>query len=193
MSADSNRSATPDIKDVVLEEGQPLTFVADFETMPAIEPGEYTRHHAAEAAGRPRSRRGRSGARPLAGASRALASGRRPARGRRRHDPGGPHADAAREADQSGRRRAAVARRQGWRAGVAAERDDRDWRAGQPARVRRRADGRVGRRRARTSRSTTRRTTRRPSSAGARMDYAVTVKGFDRRSCCRSTTSSRRK
>ena len=34
--------STPDIKDVVLEEGRPLTFVADFETMPAIEPGEYT-------------------------------------------------------------------------------------------------------------------------------------------------------
>jgi trigger factor len=34
--------AAPDIKDVVLEEGQPLTFAADFETMPAIDPGEYT-------------------------------------------------------------------------------------------------------------------------------------------------------
>jgi trigger factor len=34
--------ATPDIRDVVLEEGQPLTFVADFETMPPIEPGDYT-------------------------------------------------------------------------------------------------------------------------------------------------------
>jgi trigger factor len=34
--------ATPDIRDVVLEEGQPLTFVADFETMPLIEPGDYT-------------------------------------------------------------------------------------------------------------------------------------------------------
>ena len=34
--------ATPDIKDVVLEEGRPLTFVADFETLPAIDPGEYT-------------------------------------------------------------------------------------------------------------------------------------------------------
>jgi trigger factor len=33
--------ATPDIKDVVLEEGQPLKFVAEFETMPAIDPGEY--------------------------------------------------------------------------------------------------------------------------------------------------------
>jgi trigger factor len=34
--------ATPDIRDVVLEEGQPLTFIADFETMPDVEPGEYT-------------------------------------------------------------------------------------------------------------------------------------------------------
>src|SRR4029079_8826351 len=34
--------ATPDIKDVVLEEGQPLTFLADFETIPPIDPGEYT-------------------------------------------------------------------------------------------------------------------------------------------------------
>lgn len=33
--------ATPDIKDVVLEEGKPLTFQADFETLPPIEPGEY--------------------------------------------------------------------------------------------------------------------------------------------------------
>jgi trigger factor len=33
---------TPDIKDVVIEEGQPLTFVADFETLPEIDPGEYT-------------------------------------------------------------------------------------------------------------------------------------------------------
>ncbi|MCC7009423.1 MAG: trigger factor [Acidobacteria bacterium] len=33
--------ASPDIKDVVLEEGQPLTFVADFETLPPIDPGEY--------------------------------------------------------------------------------------------------------------------------------------------------------
>jgi trigger factor len=34
--------ATPDIKDVVIEEGRPLTFVADFETLPPIDPGEYT-------------------------------------------------------------------------------------------------------------------------------------------------------
>jgi trigger factor len=34
--------AAPDIKDVVLEEGQPLTFVADFETLPPIDPGDYT-------------------------------------------------------------------------------------------------------------------------------------------------------
>lgn len=34
--------ATPDIKDVVIEEGQPLKFVADFETLPPIYLGEYT-------------------------------------------------------------------------------------------------------------------------------------------------------
>ena len=34
--------ATPDIKDVVLDEGQPLTFLAEFETVPPIDPGEYT-------------------------------------------------------------------------------------------------------------------------------------------------------
>lgn len=33
---------SPDIKDLVLEEGRPLTFVADFETVPPIDPGEYT-------------------------------------------------------------------------------------------------------------------------------------------------------
>ena len=34
--------ATPDIRDIVLEEGKPLTFLADFETMPEIELGEYS-------------------------------------------------------------------------------------------------------------------------------------------------------
>lgn len=34
--------ATPDVRDVVLEEGQPLTFLAGFETLPPIEPGDYT-------------------------------------------------------------------------------------------------------------------------------------------------------
>ena len=34
--------ATPDIRDVVLEEGQPLKFTADFETLPPIDPGDYT-------------------------------------------------------------------------------------------------------------------------------------------------------
>src|SRR5687767_6124242 len=32
---------TPDIRDVVVEEGQPLKFVASFETVPPIEPGDY--------------------------------------------------------------------------------------------------------------------------------------------------------
>ena len=34
--------ATPDITDVNIEEGHPLTFVADFETLPPIDPGDYT-------------------------------------------------------------------------------------------------------------------------------------------------------
>src|SRR3954470_7340820 len=33
---------TPDIKDVVVEEGQPLKFTAAFETVPPIEPGDYS-------------------------------------------------------------------------------------------------------------------------------------------------------
>lgn len=33
---------TPDIRDVVVEEGQPLKFTASFETVPPIEPGDYT-------------------------------------------------------------------------------------------------------------------------------------------------------
>src|SRR6476646_9113116 len=32
---------TPDIRDVVVEEGQPLKFTATFDTVPAIEPGDY--------------------------------------------------------------------------------------------------------------------------------------------------------
>lgn len=32
---------TPDIKDVVVEEGQPLRFTASFETVPPIDPGDY--------------------------------------------------------------------------------------------------------------------------------------------------------
>ena len=32
---------TPEIRDVNIEEGQPLTFTAKFETLPAVDPGEY--------------------------------------------------------------------------------------------------------------------------------------------------------
>src|SRR5213080_1248842 len=32
---------TPDIRDVVVEEGQPLKFTATFETVPPINPGDY--------------------------------------------------------------------------------------------------------------------------------------------------------
>jgi trigger factor len=36
---------TPDIRDVVVEEGQPLKFTASFETVPPIEPGDYESIH----------------------------------------------------------------------------------------------------------------------------------------------------
>src|SRR5262252_829993 len=35
---------TPDIRDVVVEEGQPLKFTASFETVPPIDPGDYGRY-----------------------------------------------------------------------------------------------------------------------------------------------------
>src|SRR6185436_3606889 len=33
---------TPDVRDVTVEEGRPLTFTASFDTVPAFEPGEYS-------------------------------------------------------------------------------------------------------------------------------------------------------
>src|SRR5213082_1162524 len=33
---------TPDIRDVTVEEGQPLTFTVSFDTVPTFEPGDYT-------------------------------------------------------------------------------------------------------------------------------------------------------
>src|SRR5687768_18593313 len=36
---------TPDIKDVVVEEGQPRKFTATFETVPPIDPGDYSTLH----------------------------------------------------------------------------------------------------------------------------------------------------
>ena len=96
--------AVPDIRDVVLEEGKPLTFLADFETMPADRARRVCRPVAAQAAGRARSGRGRSGARATAAARRAVDRGRRSARGRGRHDPRGSHAHAPRPPDPAGRR-----------------------------------------------------------------------------------------
>src|SRR5881392_2971750 len=32
---------TPDVRDVIVEEGQPLTFTASFDTLPVFDPGEY--------------------------------------------------------------------------------------------------------------------------------------------------------
>src|SRR5215207_1388494 len=43
---------TPDIKDVVVEEGQPLKFTATFETVPPIDPGVYATIHLRRGAAR---------------------------------------------------------------------------------------------------------------------------------------------
>ena len=40
---------TPDIRDVLVEEGQPLKFTANFETVPAFDPGDYATPEAAPA------------------------------------------------------------------------------------------------------------------------------------------------
>ena len=73
---------TPDIKDVVVEEGQPLKFTATFDTVPPIDPGDYVDDSAP-----PRRRDGGRGgggpgARGPARARRALRAGR----GARRRD-----------------------------------------------------------------------------------------------------------
>ena len=63
---------TPDIRDVVVEEGQPLKFTASFETVPPIEPGDYASItlHLKSADGR-RQRRRRGARRACAIARRA--------------------------------------------------------------------------------------------------------------------------
>ncbi len=67
---------TPDIRDVVVEEGQPLKFTASFETVPSIDPGDYSSHHPApdrERGGRWRCGAGAGGP---AGSRRAVRTGR---------------------------------------------------------------------------------------------------------------------
>ena len=149
-SAGSQPVATPDIKDVVLEEGQPLTFVADFETMPPIDPGDYTGLSLRKppavlevgAVDRALEQLQQRAARWHPVEDRPAADGRHAARR--------PDAHAARPARSSSPAKPAAAgatpRRQ---AGDAAERLDRARQRGQPARVRRAPDRRADRRHAR--------------------------------------------
>ena len=69
---------TPDIKDVVVEEGQPLKFTATFDTVPPIDPGDYASVTLRRKAGAGRRSRGRRGAERPARARRALRAGRGP-------------------------------------------------------------------------------------------------------------------
>ena len=68
---------TPDIRDVVVEEGQPLKFTATFETVPPIDPGDYAEHDAAPQGGAGRRRGGRRRrCRSCASAARATSRSR---------------------------------------------------------------------------------------------------------------------
>jgi trigger factor len=66
---------TPDVRDVTIEAGQPLTFTASFDTVPAFEPGDYTTISLRRPS-RPTTRRssGCASARPASSRSRAAAS-----------------------------------------------------------------------------------------------------------------------
>ena len=82
-SAASSRSSSPDIRDVKLEEGQPLTFKAEFDVVPLVRPGRVLVDRGAAHAGQRRRRRRRSGARTAARARGAVRAGRRRHRRRR--------------------------------------------------------------------------------------------------------------
>ena len=77
---------TPDIRDVIVEEGQPLTFTAIVRHGAAVRSGRPTRRSRCSARRRRRRRRGgRAGAAAAARARGALRAGRRPRRRARRH------------------------------------------------------------------------------------------------------------
>ena len=182
-SAASSRSPTPDIKDVVLEEGQPLTFVADFETMPPIDPGDYTGltlrkppavlevgavDHALEQLQQRAARWHPVEDRPAAAGDTLLLDLTRTRR------------DAPDRSCRAKRRRRRSAGRTTSRRRCRTSRSN-SARTANPPGLRRAPDRRVGRRHARRSPSPTRPTTRCAELAGATVDYAVTVKGIRRK------------
>ena len=90
---------TPDIRDVVVEEGQPLKFTATFETVPAIDPGDYSTITLRRAGARRRRLGGRPCAVAAARAVGALRAGRGSRRCRRRLGGDGSGARLPRNAD----------------------------------------------------------------------------------------------
>ena len=141
---------TPDVKDVVVEEGKPLSLHRQLRRGAAVRPRRFQRDPAATLRGDRRRRRGAGHARAAARPRRALRAG-----GRRRGR--GPHA---------GHRPGAPDHRQPtawWRRPTAREGVDRHRRPGQPARVRRQGDGHDRGRERGPSPSTTPPTTRWPN------------------------------
>ena len=99
--------ATPDIKDLVLEEGKPLTFKATFDVVPSFDPGDLRTIEATEPAAR-RRRRGRQPvARAPARTQRALRSGRERRRRSGPHGGGQPRAPGHGQGRQARRARQA--------------------------------------------------------------------------------------
>ena len=115
---------TPDIKDVLVEEGQPLKFTANFETVPAFDPGDYSALKLRRPPAVVEEEAVDAGAGTAPAARCPLRAGRgAPGRGERH---GGASIWFANRPDATGRH--------------ARGRVDRDRRDGEPARVRRAGD-----------------------------------------------------
>ena len=71
---------TPDVRDVVVDEGQALTFTASFETLPAFEVGDYDTIELRRPSGRIDDDAVRAGDGAAARAGGAVRAGRRPRR-----------------------------------------------------------------------------------------------------------------
>ena len=155
---------TPDVRDVTIEAGQPLTFTASFDTVPTFEPGEYS----TLALRRPSSQRRRQGRRRR---DRTAAAARGSIRAGR-----GPRPRAGRLG--AGRSRAARGQRHG---GHSQGRQRRARLDRQPARVRRRAAR--SRRRATARRSRSHFPADYPAAelAGTDVTYTVTVHGIKKK------------
>ena len=164
---------TPDVRDVTIEAGQPLTFTASFDTVPAFEPGEYSTLALRRTVEPDRRRSSRRRARAAARPRGALRAGRRPGHRARRHRAGRSRT-SRRRTDCDTRRGARSPRHpQGCQRRARFDRE--------PAGIRRRARSASSRARSRPSRSTSLTDYAAAELAGADVTYTVTVHGIKKR------------